>query len=135
MLRGCDPRIGFLYANAPEVLPPVGYVAAPPLEVVLAGMGLLQLGQAGAMIIVLQQLLNQQLNCMLNAGGLFDEATQNAVQQFQRGQNFEPNGLVDAALLIALLSQGLDRRGGACGEARMAPRFGAQCPDGATPAY
>src|SRR5262245_40888083 len=125
MLRTCDPRIGSLYACAPEIMPPQGYVQAPPLEMVLAGMALLQLGQAGAMIIVLQQLLNQS-GCGLPQGGLFDDATRNAVQNFQRGACFEPNGLVDAALLIALLSQGLDQRRGGCAPA--APRFGAACP-------
>jgi predicted chitinase/lysophospholipase L1-like esterase len=131
MLRTVDPRIGSLYAYAPQVQPPFGFVEAPPLEMVLAGLALLELGQAGAMIAVLQQLLNGA-GAELEPDGLFDDETHGCVQDFQRGSGCHPSGSVDAELLLELLARGSDARRSA---PPIAPRFGAPPPAGATPAW
>lgn len=130
-MRTIDPRIGSLLAEFGPLPVPLGYQPAPSAEALLAGLALLQLGQAGELVAVVQRLLELAgLGAFAGCPGLFDPSTQQAVQRFQSRLGELESGLVDADLLIALLTHGALQRESA---PRCAPRFGAAAPSGSVP--
>jgi hypothetical protein len=135
MLRTVDPRIGSYLAEVGPLSVPRGYQAAPSPDLVLAGMALLQLGQAGELVAVVQRLLNLTgVAPFLALSGLFDLLTRQAVQRYQASLGEGETGAVDADLLIALLTHGaLANPRGADQAPRCAPQFGSAAPRGSVP--